>query len=298
MQTLGRQGEGPGEFADLTAAWPRGDTIEVYDYRLQRVTQFPGIGDPTVIRLNTLPLGSALAEGALRDGWLARVMMSSIQTGAPQARRDSLALILWQRNGTRGREIGQVEGLARYVDANGGVTPDLLSPETRVIVSRNAIYVGDTRYPAIRVLDPTSDSTMLIEWATTDNRSPGDVFSDVVDTLLARTPEERRPQLRERIAAAPVPSFLSVFWGFLVDDLGFIWIRPYEPLVHAHALGGWAGTGPGGDWLVVSPQGQLAGTIRLPDDLEPTYISTDAVVGVRRDTLGVESVALHALSRR
>ncbi|MEX2531055.1 MAG: hypothetical protein WD960_09815 [Gemmatimonadota bacterium] len=39
-ETLGREGEGPGEFTRLSAAWARGDTVEALDVRQARVTRF------------------------------------------------------------------------------------------------------------------------------------------------------------------------------------------------------------------------------------------------------------------
>jgi hypothetical protein len=93
---------------------------------------------------------------------------------------------------------------------------------------------------------------------------------------------------------------LPAFSAFLVDDLGFIWVRPYEPLKHSTALGGLTlpGGGPGGRWTILSPAGVKVGEIDMPRDLEPLRITTDAVIGVALDELDVETVRVHALRRR
>ncbi len=70
------------------------------------------------------------------------------------------------------------------------------------------------------------------------------------------------------------------------------------PLLHAAALGGLQSVGPGGDWMIFSPEGVQVGSIELPSDLEPYHITSDAVVGIVRDELGVESVQVHSLARR
>jgi hypothetical protein len=97
-----------------------------------------------------------------------------------------------------------------------------------------------------------------------------------------------------------VPDRLSVFWKFIVDDDSFIWIRSFEPLKHAAALGGLslAGGGAGGRWSILSPDGNVVGTIEVPADLEVVSITSGAVVGIARDALGVESVRVHRLERR
>ena len=40
------------------------------------------------------------------------------------------------------------------------------------------------------------------------------------------------------------------------------------------------------------------GSVELPSELEPHQITSDAVVGIVRDELGVESVRVHSLERR
>ena len=60
-------------------------------------------------------------------------------------------------------------------------------------------------------------------------------------------------------------------------------------------LGGYCG--PGGNWLVISPEGAEVGWLEMPEGLEPVQITSDAVVGIYRDELGVESVRVHSLSR-
>ena len=90
-----------------------------------------------------------------------------------------------------------------------------------------------------------------------------------------------------------------MFWDFLVDPEGFLWIQPYEPLAHAFALGGRyvGGVGNGGAWFVIALDGRAAGSIEVPDGLELTQITRTSVVGIRRDELGVESVHVHRTRR-
>jgi hypothetical protein len=97
---------------------------------------------------------------------------------------------------------------------------------------------------------------------------------------------------------------LSIWWDYVVDSEGFLWIRPYEPVRHAAALGGlgtssylFVGSGRGGRWSIVSPDGATVKDIELPAELSPVQITTDALVGVQRDSLGVESVHVYRVVR-
>ena len=50
--------------------------------------------------------------------------------------------------------------------------------------------------------------------------------------------------------------------------------------------------------MIFSPEGVQVGSIELPSELEPHHITSDAVVGIARVELGVESVRVYALTRR
>ncbi|MDE2754796.1 MAG: hypothetical protein OXI83_19675, partial [Gemmatimonadota bacterium] len=70
LDGLGGRGEGPGEFMYLSAAWPRGDTIEAFDGDLRRITRFLPDGSTEVVPIagGEYPdLG--LGAGPLGRGW-------------------------------------------------------------------------------------------------------------------------------------------------------------------------------------------------------------------------------------
>jgi hypothetical protein len=95
-----------------------------------------------------------------------------------------------------------------------------------------------------------------------------------------------------------------VFWDFHVDELGFVWIRSYDPTAHAAALGGlgpgdYALSSPtGGAWTIYAPDGSRAGSFHIPDGVRPVQITARALVGVHHDALGVESVVVYPLVRQ
>jgi hypothetical protein len=202
------------------------------------------------------------------------------------------------RDGSDHGEIVNSQGMARYETA-AFRGPEPFSPRAFFAIRENLVYVGESLTPRIRVLHADASPQREIVWDAPPGPTIGATLDAVVDSALASSPPDRVQALRSHLEAAPVPSQLSVFWGMLIDELGFIWVRPYEPLAHAAALGGLTTSGgAGGSWQVLSPDGVATGFVALPADLEPVHITRDAVVGIARDDLGVESVRVHSLRRR
>ena len=139
-----------------------------------------------------------------------------------------------------------------------------------------------------------------IAWEPTESMAVRDALDRVIDQAASEAPPDEASATRARHEAAPVPDELSVFWDFLVDPEGFLWIQPYEPLEHAFALGGRyvGGADNGGAWSVIALDGRRAGSIEVPGGLELTQITPTAIVGIRRDELGVESVHVHRIRRQ
>lgn len=159
-------------------------------------------------------------------------------------------------------------------------------------------YVAESLTPSIQVLNPGGQKERDVRWTPERSPSVRDALRTVIDAAAARAKPEEAARIRQGLESAPVPQQLSVFADFVVDAQGFIWVRPFEPLVHAAALGGLTTAGPGGVWIILSPTGARVGTVRVPADLEPIQITANAVVGVAKDEFGVESVRVHELKRR
>ena len=299
LQTLGRAGEGPGEFGSLASAWPRGDTIEAFDNRLVRITRFLPDGSVEVVQL----LGAGRAEsapaGALADGWVTARLAGGEYPG-----RDLIAVDWFSRDGTHAGEIGRAEGMLR-MQAPGAVGPHPLSPRAVLRVGRGEVYLADTEAPRIQVLGPPGAALREVTWEVEGSLDPQAAIALVRDSVTARADGTTSGNMREAMARnAEVPDEISALWDFMVDDLGFIWVCPYDPAKHAFTFsdmggGGYitGGSARGGRWRLFSPAGTEVGSIEVPDGMRLAQITRDAVVVVRMDPLGVESVRVHALER-
>lgn len=295
LEALGGRGEGPGEFTYLSAAWPRGDTIEAFDSRLRRVTRFLPDGSTEVVPI----VGGEYPDLGLGAGPVGRGWALGGVVFAGHGQRDRVSVHHFDRDGVHLGELVSVGGIVRYSAGNLGGGPEPMSPRSVVVAEGTYLYVGDTLEPVIRRTSAPGAPDGEVAWEPAASTPVRDALDRVIDRAVSEAPADEASATRARHEAAPVPDELSVFWDFLVDPEGFLWIQPYEPLAHAFALGGRyaGGVGSGGAWSVLTTGGQPAGSIEVPDGLELTQITRTSVVGIRRDELGVESVHVHRIRR-
>jgi hypothetical protein len=217
--------------------------------------------------------------------------------------RDQMVVQRFDRSGAYLGEVAHVEGFLRQLLPDGGGGPNPLSPRARFRVQGGEVYVAETLDPSIRVYRVGADSARVIRWDPGTLPSVDAAMRAAVDAGVAAAPADKGESQRRRLESFPLPDRVSAFWDFLVDDLGFLWVRPFDPAQHSFNGNGaqtpFGGSGQGGDWVVLSPDGVVLDTIALPVDLgEPMQITRDAVVGIATDELGVQYVRVYALERR
>jgi hypothetical protein len=190
-----------------------------------------------------------------------------------------------------------------------GPTP--LSPAPRFAYlaaddGRDELYVAETLNARIDVTDSYGRRIRTIEWEPDSLSSPQEAFDRVVRVVQSGREEPFRARAGIRYAEGwhrvlSPPAAVPVFSDFLVDEEGFVWVRPFVPERDAAALGanlGLGRSGPGGRWTILSPDGERLGEIQVPDGFEPYQVMSDRALGIYRDELGVEFVRVYALTRR
>jgi hypothetical protein len=288
LRTLGRKGEGPGEFDFLLAAWPRGDTIEALDVALRRVTRFFPSGEVKVIQLDGAVRDPSLPPGPLGSGWA----LGGVSSGAA-GQRDAMEVYAVDAQGRGIMKIADLAGPERFSGPEGMIISPLAA-FGHVSVSGGRVIVADAQTGSVEVVDSLGNLVGHYVFSRATTYDPNESVAALLDSAAARAPAGQEQAMRNRWRAAPVPSEVPRIAAVAADTLGFAWILPYNPHRHSFIFR----TRPsGGAWTVLQSDGQKVGEILVPRGLEPTYIGSTALVGIVRDSLGVESVQVHRVTR-
>ena len=302
IATMGRPGEGPGEFSNLATLVSAGEgRIVAFDGDLQRLSEWTL--DGALVRDTRLsragqgrPIG---AIGRFADGgWWARDGDRVVAAGPNGLGRDTVAYHALTDDGALGEALARVPGSVTSqfdVGGMGAIRHALFSPRALGGVRGNCLLAGASDDPVHRLIDRTGAVRgevrldIAVERVTEEHRRRW-ISAMVAETErnLGRDIPPRALETIERMGeAAGMAERMPFAHDLLVDGLGFIWIQPYQVPY---------GSGSP-EWQVFAETGQPLGIVRLPDGFRPRHISSDAITGVWTDDLGRQFVRVHALDR-
>jgi hypothetical protein len=307
LQQLGAVGEGPGEFRAPSALGVlHGDTVAVWDRALWRTSVFDDEGrfvrttryDPTAAGVYPLE-GMWPAELSLARGGTRLVRLISKDTGKGTASsvaggsglRAGLAI---HRAGERlPRLLAKVPGLEEVeVTAPWGkamLPPPLAGgPKITFHAGEDRACLGHQRAREILCVD--DEGTRIgVRWIdepkTVDPGDP-DILRWRTTTMTAFRGKVGAQVAEEVMAQVTIPVSYPSFRDLLFDSLGYLWID----------LGPVDGALAEREYLVLDRELVVAGRLKLPT-MDLVEIGADYVLGVRRDSFGVEEAALFGLLR-
>jgi hypothetical protein len=304
LGSVGGQGDGPGEFRypiDLLRL--EGDTLLIWDTAANVRTWFDGDG------------GFIRSERADRTRWAGLFgprQVASVDVPLP----DGEFLLAVRVNRTGEYPIGpdraprgfawtssdqtRVEMLGWYSGAEefnigsasqASYMPMPLFRSVKVAVggAPTRVYIGGMQdgVEGYEIHVYTSDGRLdgLIR-----HRLPSESFPEGDRGQLQR---EQREELEERIPGRDLSDYLENITQFLpphgeleVDREGYLWVEVYSRSREEAKT-----------YRVFDPDGRLVGTAHTPPGFRVMEIGTDYVLGVRRDSNGVEFVHLYTLER-
>lgn len=290
VRSVGREGEGPGEFLALGSLERRGDSLIVHDGRGWRFTIYSNDGE----LLDTTPTDRPHI-GLLSDGTLLSygVLPEGPRSPGTYARSNG---ILIRDTGAIADTIARFRMFEAWTDTEvPGRSEPIFGHDTRVLVTGERVYVADNEAHEIRVLRSDGSLERVIRRTgaprplTEEDR---DRFIDVRAQEYGDSPraEVFMPAYRRQPARSTMPAFGRsglvddrLPW-LLVDGMGRLWVLDYLAFPDETPT-----------WIVYEPEGRLLAEVPTPVGLALTYADAERVVGIWRDALAVEHVRVYEL---
>lgn len=294
LRSVGREGEGPGEFRDLQRVWKlRGDSLLAYDFFPARLSVFSPTGEFVRSLRVIAPDGrQVLVRGPLEDG-------SLVAQGAPiwsaagsttGIVRDSVPYYRYGPGGVLEATLGTFPSteVYRVVTGDDWRLTSLPFPRRPVsVVAGDRFHFGPADDYEIQTYTAAGALERVVRVASTRRPvEPEDIEQFRRDQLERAEREGSRPSMERMLARMPLPETMPPYEALAVDAEGHLWVADYR-----------ASPEEPGTWNVFSPDGQLLGSVPMPRGLRVLQIGPDFVLGQWLDELDTEHIRLHRLMR-
>lgn len=289
--TFGGHGEGPGEFTNLwRIAEVRGDSIAVVDNLSGRVSIFTVDGEfSRSYPIPRIPGGSAPnVQGAMKSGAL---VVSTRATARPPIAGQSTVLVYTvDPQGNISDRLGEYPD--RHLGSNGLALG--FGGAAVFAVGDSIIWYGHSSRFELRAIDSQGSLVRVIRMDRPAR--------NVTEAEVAEAQAVVRGNLRRQGASGPAVQRIMetefaeahpVIGRIVVDDSGYLWVARYtNRLVADESTAQESET-----WDVFDTDGRLRGQVVLPVGFRVTEITSDLVVGVHTDAMGLHRVLLYRVHR-
>jgi hypothetical protein len=265
QESIGRSGDGPGEFRSLAPLWTTDDVLCVFDQRHLRTTQLRT--DGSLLAINTLPPGAARPYQLhpLDDGGILLMYVQQVQA----AESASEFWIEAVAASTAGDTMGTLQspririGKWFRMDRGMGYTQILFGPQSQLLYHPNkGILSCRSDVPELKWFSPTGELKRVMRL-----RLPSQEVTDAERQAVERIWDERvsNPQNQSMKGYYTTSRELLEFadpkanwFQAVVDDNGFVWLLGHRDYLHE-------GTLPRlGTHRLLSPQGEYLGDVAWP----------------------------------
>jgi hypothetical protein len=286
LSTVGRLGDGPGEFRSIRRILLGQDRLWVFDARRAQVSAFDDSGVLTETRPVQLSGPAAQPIGdvrLMRDGELFGIDGNTMVPGeAPALLRDT-AYVFRIGGGASAPVLGIPGAWTEYrvVEGRSGFRLQPLTPVPSWDVAGSNLYHSSGERFEIIVSDTAGRARRIVRRLEPAPPTTAADLERFQAPILAEVPPEQRALAEQALAAWTVPATMPVYTDLLVDPSGNVWARR-----HGDELP---------EWDLFDARGSCRGTVRMPTGLTVHEIGEDYVLGVWSDASGVAHVRLHRL---
>jgi hypothetical protein len=297
QRATGRNGEGPGEFRLLVAAWTMpGDTTAAFDASLDRISVFSPNGDfiRSVKLESTRDLSRPNPLGHMTDGTIVGLGATRGLSLRPELVgkivSSELRLARFAADGKFLNEIARLSGQERYVvSATGSVKWPFVpfSPEPSYAISGSNVLSTSGREFLIEERDALGRLRRRIRADVPVRDLTSEHRAEFAEKMRASARTQQDLASTERyLADAPYPRHLPVISRLLPTGDGTLWVQSHSPDLLEDPR-----------WWVLDRTGHWIGYASTPRDLRILDIGSDRLVGVEADSLGVQSLLVYDLIR-
>lgn len=300
VRTLGREGEGPGEFSGPMRLSRRpDDSVRVFDLALWRETVFDTTGRhagtttlPQRPRFGQIPAVEYDGEGGIYNlgyGEFRESLLESLGGQVEGVGRGRLTLDRWQRNRGEWITLARVPSIRVYF-SGGGLRDAPFAPRPLWDAASGGVWYADSRHYRLTRLSAAGDTVCRVHVDAEPPRvSRGDRDAYLEGDDLADLPDDRRRRVLQRRREMPIPDHRPVLEELVAAPGGGMWVRPSPET--------WNAPPDTVAWHVFSGRGEPVARVRLPRGFHPMRVQPDAVLGVRETDTGVDQVVRYAVIR-
>jgi hypothetical protein len=314
IRTVGRRGQGPGEFLDFSRVLRlNGDSILIFDNRNARLTIYTSDGTLAGTRSTTeingmhskpsllTSVGRGLTGpnlvGRSNDGWfLVQYRNGDKPTGYS---RDTVFLLVVDPDGPALDTLPRQPSTEFAAASNERGTSRSPLPFSYNLVAapwKDGVIVGTGEAYELRHYDADGGLKMIIR----RNDAPStELTEDLKDQYLGSGPRgwATTPMRfggvtgaspKEQVAMLPSGHGIPSYTQLHVDDARRLWVKEYTFLEHRAQRS---------SWTVFDSSGLAVARASMPARMAITHIAAEHVVGIVRDSLGVERVHVYRIER-
>jgi hypothetical protein len=311
VATLGRRGDGPGEFSTaIQVAAAAGDTVAVLEgaprFELNLFSVSGGFIGSRIVSRDSLamlgPAGDVAAPPELRGGGglLVRTFHPPEATSDPAAwkRPREESSYIWLNRLPAPRRLGRwstARDVTLAFKGSDGRNVEVITRALHVASTNVAVdplgrraCIGDGYRPAFACFDAERGGVAVAWDAPLRLVSEQDIDNWVADFVESTAPRfgVDRLQLDTELRQLVLPSHQPFFLGLHVDlDLN-VWVRPWPPLSSNSGVN---------VYIVFDRSGKLVARGTLPSAARPENISNEHILMIQRDSLGVPYIVRRKL---